>query len=244
MNIARSDLYRIILEEYLLDEGRGDDAAEDLLKKILGDRYQTPEERDPVRYAKHDGATAPMEKPHAQPEIEVVPAPDETYALEEPASARATLSTDELAATIGELIHGRDPEEVSEIFQLAFEKLPGVELSSPGDEDYPGEETLYSPGAEGRPVAGFQLEELLSLIKEVIAEGHYRDMGDEDEMYELPDAGVEPKTMSQRIEDAYHDLQDAFRELESEAMQDLGFRIISDLQTLLDVVEHPEDYHE
>ena len=216
MNISRSDLYRIVLEEYLLEEGHaGTDAAEELLKRILGDKYKPPEERDPTRYAKHAGDTEPMETPHAVEEPEDLTGvmdvgetypndPDET-----PARAIPQMSSDELVDSIGELIHGRDPEEVAEIFetvylvqeepassilqlvrnkeaddiqeifQLAFEKLPGVELSSPGDEDYPGEETLYSPGAEGRPVAGFQLENLMELIREVLDEGHYHDMGDE-----------------------------------------------------------------
>ena len=31
-------------------------------------------------------------------------------------------------------------------------------------------ETLYSPGAEGRPQVGFKLEELMNLIREVLAE--------------------------------------------------------------------------
>jgi len=49
MNISRNDLYRIVLEEYLLEEGHAgtDTAVEDLLKKILGDKYKPPEERDP-----------------------------------------------------------------------------------------------------------------------------------------------------------------------------------------------------
>jgi len=219
MQIPRDDLYRIILEEYLLAEGHaGTEAAEELLKRIMGDKYRPPEERDPARYAKHHGDTEPMEKPHAPEEEDedltgVVDA-GETYPIdpegdETPFRVRQSLSPDSLADAIGELIHGRDPEEVAEIFetvylvqeepassilqlvrnkeaddiqeifQLAFEKLPGVELSSPGDEDYPGEETLYSPGAEGRPVAGFQLENLMELIREVLDEGHYHDMGDE-----------------------------------------------------------------
>jgi len=247
MNIARSDLYRIILEEYLLDEGPGDDAAEDLLKKILGDRYQTPEERDPVRYAKHDGSTAPMEKPHTEPEIEGTPAPDETYAFEEPAAARAALSTDDLAATIGELIHGRDPEEVSEIFQMAFEKLPGVELSSPGDEDYPEERLPTEYGGEeyelrGRQGAraGFQLEELLSLIKEVIED----EWISADELPSHQTGEVEPLTLIQRIERTYHDLHDSFDELEDPVWREMAQSIIADLQTLMDVVEYPEDYRE
>ena len=182
MNLSRTDLYRIILEEYLISEGYwnhpGNDAAEELLKKIMGDKYRPPEERHPEKRGANDGETAPMEKPHA-PDDDLTGVVDtgETYPMD----------PDSLADAIGELIHGRDPEEVAEIFQMAFEKLPGIELSKPGDEDYPGEETLYSPGAEGRPVAGFQLQELMELIREVMAEGHYHDMGDEDEMYDALD---------------------------------------------------------
>jgi len=198
MQIEKDRLYEIILEEYLLAEGHaGTEAAEELLKRIMGDKYRPPEERDPARYAKHHGDTEPMEKPHAPEEEDedltgVVDA-GETYPIdpegdETPFRVRQSLSPDSLADAIGELIHGRDPEEVAEIFQIAFERLPGVELSSPGDEDYPGEETLYSPGAEGRPVAGFQLEELMELIREVMEEGDYHDMGGEDEMYDVMDS--------------------------------------------------------
>jgi hypothetical protein len=254
MQVSRDDLYRIILEEYLFAEGRtGDEAAEALLKRIMGDKYRPPEERDPTRYAKHYGDTEPMEKPTAPEEEEedltgVVDA-GETYPIdpegdETPFRARQSMSPDSLADAIGELIHGRDPEEVSKIFQLAFEKLPGVELSSPGDEDYPDEETLYAPGAEGRPIAGFQLEELMELIREMMEEGHYHDMGDEDEMYEIPDAGAEPLTLVQRIEKSYQDLQGAFDEIDDEVHKALARALISDLETLMDTMEHPEDFRE
>jgi len=133
---------------------------------------------------------------------------------------------------------------VAELFQSVFEKIPGVELSRPGDEDYPDEETLYSPGAEGRPVAGFQLEQLFQLIKEVIREGHYHDMGDEDEMYDTRDVGVSALTTVQKIQKSYHALQDVFGELEDAAGQNLARQIISDLETLMDTTEHPEDYRE
>ena len=93
---------------------------------------------------------------------------------------------------------------VSELFQAVFEKLPGVELSSPGDEDYPGEETLYTPGAEGRPVAGFQLQELMELIREVLEEGHYHDMGGEDEMYDALDPHGFDKMSDAELVDAIH----------------------------------------
>ena len=253
MNVSRSDLYRIVLEEYLLEEGAGDDAAEELLKKILGDKYRPPEERDPTRYAKHYGDTEPMEKPAAPEEEDedltgVVDA-GETYPIdpegdETPFRARQSMSPDSLADAIGELIHGRDPEEVAGIFQIAFERLPGVELSSPGDEDYPGEETLYSPGAEGRPVAGFQLEELMQLIKEVMNENEWYDITAGETAPSHSTAAIEPQELIQRIEKAYHELQDAFDELPDEVAQEMGRKIISDLETLLDTTEYPEDYRE
>ena len=253
MNLSQQDLYRIVLEEYLISEGhRGNDAAEDLLRKILGDKYRPPEERDPTRYAKHGGDTEPMEKPHAPEEEEdltgVVDA-GETYPIdpegdEAPIRARQSMSPDSLADAIGELIHGRDPEEVAEIFQIAFERLPGVELSRPGDEDYPGEETLYAPGAEGRPAAGFRLEELVSLIQEVLKETEWHDItaGDSAPFHSTGD--VTPLTTVQRLEKSYHELQETFDELEDEGHQDLASTIIENLQTLMDIVEHPEDYRE
>jgi len=230
MNISRNDLYRIVLEEYARGEGLAEHKVDDLIAHIKGGPKP-----DWMNGGKRE-APPPPEVPEPEPEA------SETYPMEKPPGPE--MSHDELAATIGELIHGKDPEEVSEIFQLAFEKLPGVELSSPGDPDYPGEETLYTPGAEGRPVAGFQLEELLTLITEVLHEGHYRDMGGEDEMYELPSAGVEPKSTVERIEGIYHQLQDIFEEFEDQSSMAMGQQIITNLETLMDTMEHPEDYRE
>jgi hypothetical protein len=209
MNISRNDLYRIILEEYLLGEGlRGHDAAEELLKKILGDKYKPPEERDPARYAKHHGTTEPMEKPHTDTG-ETIPididipsddAPEGEY------SGFQDRSGPPLEDQLMDLIQGMPPEEVADLFQAVFEKIPGVELSNPGDEDYPDEETLYSPGAEGRPVAGFQLQELMGLIREVLEEGHYHDMGGEDEMYDALDPhGFNKMSDAQIVDQAWKD---------------------------------------
>jgi len=185
MDISRDDLYRIILEEYLKEEGITESkAALDLLRKIKGDPDYDPRV-DPG---------APSYDPDFKGGDETVadepPPADETYPMEKP--FRAEMSQDELVVTIGELIQGKGPEEVSEIFELVFEKLPGVEIGEPEEED---PENLYTPGAEGRPVAGFQLEELISLIKEVLGEGHYRDMGGPDELYSVFDpAGLEQKS--------------------------------------------------
>jgi hypothetical protein len=156
MQIEKNRLYEIILEEYLTEQtiSLDEDKARELIDFIKGTGPK------PDWYDQGKSVPSPPKVPPTDP--------NKTYPMDRPAPPG--LSADDLAATIGELIHGRDPEEVSEIFQMAFEKLPGVELSSPGDEDYPGEETLYSPGAEGRPVAGFQLEQLLELIRESMEE--------------------------------------------------------------------------
>ena len=187
MNISRNDLYRIILEEYLKEEGVTESkAALDLLRKIKGDPDYDPR-KDPG---------APSYNPDFKGGDETVadepPTADKTYPMEKP--FRTEMSQDELVVTIGELIQGKGPEEVSEIFELVFEKLPGVDLGEPEEEE---PESLYTPGAEGRPVAGFQLEELLSLIKEVLAEGHYFDMGAPDELYDVSD----PEGLNQKSDD-------------------------------------------
>jgi hypothetical protein len=61
---------------------------------------------------------------------------------------------------IAALVQGMPPEEVADIFQAVFERLPGVEMQ---DEEPP--ETLYTPGAEGRPQVGFK-EQLIRIIKD------------------------------------------------------------------------------
>jgi len=55
---------------------------------------------------------------------------------------------------------------------------------------------------------------------------------------------AEPQELVQRIESAYHDLQDAFEELPDEMAQEMGREIVTRLETLMDTTEHPEDYRE
>ena len=89
--------------------------------------------------------------------------------------------------------------------------------------------------------------QLKNIIKEEVSaalEGDYHDMGGEDEMYDLKDAGMEAKEPAQKIEDAYHELEDVFATLEEPAHRDMAAQIISRLQTLMDVMEYPEDYRE
>ena len=165
MQISADRLKKIIIEEYikeeLLDESQ---AAQDLLRQILGDEEY--ERRQALKKGSTRGApppprpadTAPMEKPHKASEtmpIDDVPEPE---ASSEVHPIKATIDS------IYELVSDMDPEDVQEIFQIVFEKLPGVELE-PAPEN-PG--TLYTPGSEGRPQVGFKLEELQELIRRVL----------------------------------------------------------------------------
>jgi hypothetical protein len=90
-------------------------------------------------------------------------------------------------------------------------------------------------------------DRLKEIIKEEVGttlEGHYHDMGGEDEMYDAIDAAGTEHTPAQKIEAAYHDLEDVFETLESEEHRDLAAQVISRLQTLMDIMEYPEDYRE
>ena len=185
MKIKSADLRRIILEEYISEENITEvdqEEIEKLLQQIQGDKYRSPVQRDPKRYATNDGVTAAMEKP-----------------LKDPADDAAVMS-----GNVSDVIYGMlkdtSPEEVANIFNVVFARLQ----PEPTAEVPP--ETLYSPGAEGRPQAGFRLEELKELIREALAEGHYHDMGGEGEMYDVLDPhGIEKMSDVELIDMAEKD---------------------------------------
>ena len=139
-----------------------------------------PEERD-------DGDTYPMDIPHDT-------APESEY------SGFQSDSGPDLEERLTALIQGMEPEEVADLFQAVFEKIPGVEMGDAEEEP----ESLYSPGAEGRPVAGFKMEELMELIQEVLKEGHYHDMGGDDEMYNTLDPHNFEKMSDSELIDIVH----------------------------------------
>ncbi len=169
MQLSRQDLYRIIIEEYTAEEGivLSEDKVDDLLAWVKGG--EKPDWVD-------DDREIP-EPPELPPAPESEPPADDTmpFPVDEPSSIE-----DQIAA----LVQGLPPEEVADLFQAVFETLPGVEM---GDAEDEAPETLYSPGAEGRPQVGFKLEELMTLIREAMAEGHYHDMGSDAEMYNVLD---------------------------------------------------------
>lgn len=148
MKISPDKLRRIIIEEYINEEGLDESqAAEDLLRQILGD-----EEYERRRAAENPnsrgGDTEPMDNPNkAEP----------TMALDTGASEGNVVDQ------IANLVQGMDPDDVAELFQAVFSRLPGVDMQEPEPE------TLYTPGAEGRPQVGFRLEELKNMIRNILA---------------------------------------------------------------------------
>ena len=154
MKVTATQLRKIIIEEYIKEEGLVEvdqEEIEKLLRQIQGDKYRAPEERNPARYKSNDGNTAPMEKPHS---------PDQTMPVD------VTGDAPSVQAQITNLVQGMDPDDIAELFQAVFSNLPGVEMNPPEEEP----ETLYSPGAEGRPQVGFRLEELKAMIREMLAD--------------------------------------------------------------------------
>ena len=198
MNVSRADLYRIIIEEYINEEGidLSEDKADDLLAWIKGG--EKPEYLD---YEKE--VPAPPEVPEKED--------SETFIMDAPAGG--DMSDEEIVASISQMIQGRDPEHVSELFQAVFAQIPGVEMG-PAEEE---PETLYTPGAEGRPQMGFKLEELMELIREVLEEGHYHDMGGEDEIYNALDPhGFDDMSDAELIDAMYTDGMEEMIRLDGE----------------------------
>jgi len=205
MNVSRSDLYRLIIEEYAKEEGVeiSEDKADDLLDYIRGGerpQWMDDDEREvpappevPAAPEKEDSDTFVMDIPGDD-------APESEYQGFQKDSSPSDMSDEDIISSISQMIQGRDPEHVSELFQAVFAQIPGVEMGDAEEEP----ESLYSPGAEGRPVAGFQLQELMELIREVLEEGHYHDMGGEDEMYNALDPHGFDKMSDAELVDAMH----------------------------------------
>jgi len=205
MQISRQHLYKIIVEEYAAEEGiiLSEDKVDDLLAWVKGG--EKPDWVD-------DDREIP-DPPELPPTPEPAPSADDTMPLgpsdipsddapERDVSGFQDRAGPPLEDQLMDLIQGLPPEEVADLFQAVFEKIPGVEMG-PAEEE---PETLYTPGAEGRPQVGFKMEELMKLIREVISEGHYHDMGGEDEMYNALDPhGFDEMTDAQIVDAAWRD---------------------------------------
>jgi len=151
MKISESQLHKIILEEYIKEENLNEadqEEIEKLLRQIQGDKYRSPEERDPARYKTNDGNTAPMKKPNKASDTmpfgpSDIPSDD---APERHMSGFQDRAGPPLEDQIATLVQGMSPDEVAELFQSVFSSLPGVEMQD--DEQPP---SLYGdPEADGR----------------------------------------------------------------------------------------------
>jgi len=162
MKINQQKLYNIILEEYLKEEGVLDEAmsqekASEVIAWIKGAAPRPDWLTDDYgKSGQSKAGQAPMD-PSVDRSAETMPFD---------ASGELAADSDSVEDQIFSLIQGMAPEDVQDLFQAVFVKIPGVEMG-PAEEE---PETLYSPGAEGRPQAGFRLEELKELIREMIAE--------------------------------------------------------------------------
>ncbi len=161
MNITEQELYKIILEEYVieeeLDEALSPERAAEIIAWIKG---KAPRPDWATKNLGSSGIGKSVQSPidpNVDRSAETMPFPagdmpqyddeyDEEGAYDPEAEAPPTAGgaiEDQIAA----LVQGRSPEEISDLFQAVFSKIPGVEIGSPEDEE---PESLYSPGAEGR----------------------------------------------------------------------------------------------
>tara|TARA_R110000824_G_scaffold147030_2_gene316386 strand:+ start:3180 stop:3917 length:738 start_codon:yes stop_codon:yes gene_type:complete len=216
MNISRSRLRRIISEEYLSEEGiqleaLDQDKFEEFMAwlnkkgpkpKWLGDDYGKSGKSPPAAPQVPGSDIGALEtQPFPPPDnIPSDDAPESEYSGFQDRSGPSDMTDDDIVASINRVIQGKDPDHVAELFQIVFANLPDVEMSD-AEED---PETLYSPGAEGRPTAGFRLEELKLLIRKVLEEGHYHDMGGGDEMYDALDPHGFEKMSDAELIDMMH----------------------------------------
>ena len=167
MKITQEQLYKIILEEYAKEEGldealspekaaelvawikgkgpRPDWATDDYGSSGLGKGVQSPMDPEVDRAADTMAFPADDMPQYDDEDVDDAGAYDPE---EEAEVSAAPMDQGPLEDQIAALVQGMPPEEVSDLFQAVFSKIPGVELGPPEDEE---PESLYSPGAEGRP---------------------------------------------------------------------------------------------
>jgi hypothetical protein len=161
MKISQQELYKIIVEEYIKEEGLEESqAAEDLLRQLIGDEeYERRRALD--NPDSRGGDTAPMDNPNKAAKTMAIDMDTKADDIE-------AVSGSGLEDRLTDLIQGMPPEEVADLFQAVFAKIPGVEMSSP-EEEPPS--TEYVRGAYGRPkISSFGLDEIKQLIRKVLAE--------------------------------------------------------------------------
>ena len=172
MNISRPDLYRIIVEEYVkdtyLDEALSPEKTAELLAWIKGEGPRPEWATDDYGSSGLGKGMQSATDSNVDRSADTMPfGPSDIPSDDAPerdVSGFQDRAGPPLEDQIMDLIQGMPAEEVSDLFQAVFAKIPGVEMG-PAEEE---PETLYTPGAEGRPQMGFKLEELQDLIREML----------------------------------------------------------------------------
>ena len=166
MKISRVDLQRIIVEEYAkeegIDEALSPERSAEVLAWLKGQGPRPDWLTDDYGSSAQGKAVQSPASPNVDRSAETMPfpadsmpqyddEPDEEGAYDTEAESPESNIEDQIAS----LVQGMPPEEISDLFQAVFSKIPGVEIGTPEEEEA---DTLYTPGAGGRPQAGFKEE--------------------------------------------------------------------------------------
>tara|TARA_Y100000592_G_scaffold84266_1_gene134976 strand:+ start:3059 stop:3718 length:660 start_codon:yes stop_codon:yes gene_type:complete len=155
MQITQQRLNQIILEEYIKEEGLDEALSPEKTAELLAwIRGQGPR----PKWATDDYGSSGLGKGMQSTTDSNVDRSADTMpfgpsdipsddAPERDVSGFQDRAGPPLEDQLMDLIQGLPPEEVADLFQAVFEKIPGVEMGPPEEEP----ETLYTPGAEGRP---------------------------------------------------------------------------------------------
>ena len=208
MNLSRNDLYRIIIEEYLKEEGLTEATGDvlDLLRRIKNDPDYDPREdpgshtydRDEEEEEEGGGSTRTMSRPHRkEPEDKDK---GETYTMDiQAAPAPASESPVE---TIVTLLQGVEHNDAVDILTLAAEALGLAPPEDAGPSTAYGGEELDLRQKQGQRIGfeeGLDLEGLMGLIREVL--GEERDLESEKEKLQ----NMSDFDLIQAAEDEGHD---------------------------------------
>lgn len=143
MKITENELYTIILQEYIKEEGLDEALSPEKVAELLAwIRGEAPRPEWATDDYGSSGAGKAMQAPM---DVDVDRSADTMPFGAEP---EPEVGPESLEDQIADMIKGMPPEQVSDLFQAVFAKIPGVEMGEPEEEP---PETLYSPGAEGRP---------------------------------------------------------------------------------------------
>lgn len=184
MEISKQELRRLVVEEYLKEEVGISKNLDEITDKQKDEFVAWVKGGPRPKWATDDYGKSGKPKAGQTPGSSDVDRAAETTPLSisdtPTASAPKEMSVNDIIDNIYGMVASYPAEDVQEIFQVVFGRLPGVELSEPESSaplptEYGGEE-LELRKKQGR-TAGFeegsQLGDLMDLIKEVMTESGF-----------------------------------------------------------------------